>query len=587
MSEATIAETSAKRAGRNLVRTILIILGILLIFLVYAGAVSMTDINLEKPLNPERQESLIRVLRLLADPDILSVDEETGQLILSEAARTTVERIIETIFMALVASTIGTILAVPISFLAARNLMENITWPLASISAAIVAFTAGGWIGARIAGQITGLAQFASDQPLLGLGVLLAVAGLMWLVTQVGPPLLTEERRSTGMRILMGARILLALALIIFGLAIVAQLGLLFGSWLEDNLGLLGFLGLGNFIFVLSDFLRLLLPALVGFLAAIIAASYASRYAQEAVISWRGTLARILTALLTALGTAILILGATGLLNWLYQFALPNNWIAVSAVVGGIMAGLVALSVFQQNLQTGTGFAARILPAVVILIKFLIFGAGSGLVIFQISSFLIPLFDQDDTLLFALLVALVGGLPAAIFSLFMAPKHPYHIGFTVYTISRAILNVLRSIEPLIMGIVFVVWVSLGPFAGIMALTLHSIAALGKLFSEQVEGIDEGPVEAVTATGAGRLQMVTYAVIPQIAPPFTAFALYRWDINVRMSTIIGFVGGGGIGFVLSQNIQQLRYRQASVMMLAIAIVVATLDYASSKIRSRII
>jgi phosphonate transport system permease protein len=121
----------------------------------------------------------------------------------------------------------------------------------------------------------------------------------------------------------------------------------------------------------------------------------------------------------------------------------------------------------------------------------------------------------------------------------------------------------------------------------MALTLHSIAALGKLFSEQVEGIDEGPVEAVTATGASRLQVVTYAVIPQIVPSFTAFALYRWDINVRMSTIIGFVGGGGIGFVLSQNIRNLRYRQASVMMLAIAMVVAALDYASAKIRSRII
>ena len=82
-------------------------------------------------------------------------------------------------------------------------------------------------------------------------------------------------------------------------------------------------------------------------------------------------------------------------------------------------------------------------------------------------------------------------------------------------------------------------------------------------------------------------MVVYAVIPQIVPPFTAFALYRWDINVRMSTIIGFVGGGGIGFLLAQNIRLLRYRQASVMMLAILIVVATLDYASSQIRSRII
>jgi phosphonate transport system permease protein len=146
---------------------------------------------------------------------------------------------------------------------------------------------------------------------------------------------------------------------------------------------------------------------------------------------------------------------------------------------------------------------------------------------------------------------------------------------------------LRSIEPLIMGIVFVVWVSLGPFAGIMALTLHSIAALGKLFSEQVEGISEGPVEALTATGANRLQTIVFAVIPQIVPPYIAFTLYRWDINVRMSTIIGFVGGGGIGFVLSQNIQQLRYRQASVMMLAIAIVVSLLDYVSSSVRKRII
>jgi phosphonate transport system permease protein len=146
---------------------------------------------------------------------------------------------------------------------------------------------------------------------------------------------------------------------------------------------------------------------------------------------------------------------------------------------------------------------------------------------------------------------------------------------------------LRAIEPLILGIVFVVWVSLGPFAGVMALTLHSIAALGKLFSEQVEGIAEGPLEAITATGANRLQMIVFAVLPQVIPPFTAFSFYRWDINVRMSTIIGFVGGGGIGFVLSQHIQQLRYRQAGVMMLAIAIVVALLDYVSSNIRKRII
>ena len=174
-----------------------------------------------------------------------------------------------------------------------------------------------------------------------------------------------------------------------------------------------------------------------------------------------------------------------------------------------------------------------------------------------------------------------------ILGLLIAPKRPFAIGLAIYSISRSILNALRAIEPLILGIVFVVWVGLGPFAGVMALALHSIAALGKLFSEQIEGISDGPIEAIIATGANRVQMIVFAVIPQIIPPFLAFTFYRWDINVRMSTIIGFIGGGGIGFVLAQNIRQLRYSQASVMMLAIAVIVATLDYASSKIRSRII
>jgi phosphonate transport system permease protein len=152
---------------------------------------------------------------------------------------------------------------------------------------------------------------------------------------------------------------------------------------------------------------------------------------------------------------------------------------------------------------------------------------------------------------------------------------------------RTIFNLLRSIEPLIMGVVFVIWVGIGPFAGLMALTLHTIAALGKLFSEQIEGISEEPVEAITATRANRLQTIAYAVVPQIIPPYIAYTLYRWDINVRMSTIIGFVGAGGIGLLLSQSIRLLRYREASVMMLAIAIVVSALDYLSSRMRARFV
>jgi phosphonate transport system permease protein len=157
---------------------------------------------------------------------------------------------------------------------------------------------------------------------------------------------------------------------------------------------------------------------------------------------------------------------------------------------------------------------------------------------------------------------------------------------TIYTIFRTLHNVMRAIEPVILGFVFVVWVGIGPFAGIMALMLHSIADLGKLFSEQVENIDEGPVEAVTATGANRVQMIAYAVIPQVVTHYTAFIFYRWDINVRMSTIIGFVGGGGIGLVLQRFTNLTQSRQASVLIIAIALVVTILDYMSSRIRRRI-
>src|SRR5574341_1810872 len=137
-----------------------------------------------------------------------------------------------------------------------------------------------------------------------------------------------------------------------------------------------------------------------------------------------------------------------------------------------------------------------------------------------------------------------------------------------------------------MVIVFSVWVSIGPFAGVLALALHTIVSNAKLYSEQVESIMAGPLEAITATGATRLQTIVYAVIPQIIPPYISYTMYRWDINVRMSTIIGFAGGGGIGFLLQQNITLLNYRAASAQMLAIAVVVATMDYLSTKMRERV-
>jgi phosphonate transport system permease protein len=161
------------------------------------------------------------------------------------------------------------------------------------------------------------------------------------------------------------------------------------------------------------------------------------------------------------------------------------------------------------------------------------------------------------------------------------------VGTVVYFGVRTFMNIMRSIEPLIMATVFAVWVGIGPFAGVLALALHSVASLGKLYSEQIESIDPGPIEAITATGASPLQVVRYAVIPQIVPPFIAFTIYRWDINVRMSTVIGMVGGGGVGYLLMQYINLLQWQQAATAVWGITLIVAAMDYFSAAVRERVV
>ncbi|MFQ5795964.1 MAG: phosphonate ABC transporter, permease protein PhnE [Candidatus Bipolaricaulia bacterium] len=159
------------------------------------------------------------------------------------------------------------------------------------------------------------------------------------------------------------------------------------------------------------------------------------------------------------------------------------------------------------------------------------------------------------------------------------------IGWVIYTITRGFFNIVRSIEPIVWAVLFAIWVRFGPFAGMLALGAHTIAALGKLYSEQVESIDPGPLEAIAATGARRWQVILYGVIPQIIPPFLAFTIYRWDINVRMSTIIGIVGGGGIGRILFYYKNEIRWQEVGAVIVVIVTVVWIMDYVSGRIRER--
>ncbi len=152
---------------------------------------------------------------------------------------------------------------------------------------------------------------------------------------------------------------------------------------------------------------------------------------------------------------------------------------------------------------------------------------------------------------------------------------------------RRLMDLLRSVPDLVIGTIFVVAVGLGPFAGVMALALNTGGVLGKLFSEAVEAIDKGPVEGVRATGAAPLQEIVWGVLPQVAPLWTSYALYRFESNSRAATVLGLIGAGGIGQVLFDSLNSFAYSRVSAIGLVIVLAVTAIDMLSQTIRSRLI
>lgn len=187
--------------------------------------------------------------------------------------------------------------------------------------------------------------------------------------------------------------------------------------------------------------------------------------------------------------------------------------------------------------------------------------------------------------IFMAFLATALAIPFAFVLSFFAAKNIMQgpVAFGFYIALRTVLNVTRSVEALIWAIVFSVWVGIGPFAGMLALMIHSIASLTKQYSEMVEAVSEGPIEGIQSTGATKLQTVWFAIVPQVVLPYISFTVYRWDINVRMATIIGLVGGGGIGTMLIQYQGQAMWREVGCIIFVIAVVVWLLDAASAYIR----
>ncbi|HWK68101.1 MAG TPA: phosphonate ABC transporter, permease protein PhnE [Rhizobiaceae bacterium] len=189
-----------------------------------------------------------------------------------------------------------------------------------------------------------------------------------------------------------------------------------------------------------------------------------------------------------------------------------------------------------------------------------------------------------EEMLVTLQIALWGTFLAAVFAVpfgILSARNiaPWYIVQPV----RRLMDACRSIHELVFAVLFVVAVGLGPFAGVMALFIHTTGILAKLFSEAVEAIDSRPVEAIRATGATRLQEVVFGVVPQVMPLWMSYALYRFESNVRAATVLGVIGAGGIGQVLFESIRGFYYPQASAMLIIMLVTVSLIDLLSQQLR----
>ncbi|MBL0386422.1 phosphonate ABC transporter, permease protein PhnE [Tumebacillus sp. ITR2] len=195
-----------------------------------------------------------------------------------------------------------------------------------------------------------------------------------------------------------------------------------------------------------------------------------------------------------------------------------------------------------------------------------------------------------DNMLITLETAFLGTSAAAILAVpfgFLAARNMSKRFVWISWIGKRILNVIRTLPELIVAIVFLVAVGPGPFAGMLAIGFHSIGMIGKLYSEAIENMDEGPMEALTAVGANRIQTLFFSVLPQVLPEFFSFALYKFEIDVRAASVLGMVGAGGIGTPLLFSLQSQAWNRVGIIFIGIIIAVVIIDFISGAIRKRLV
>lgn len=260
------------------------------------------------------------------------------------------------------------------------------------------------------------------------------------------------------------------------------------------------------------------------------------------------------------------------------QFILGRPWTARNWTKSGLVVGVAAIALLGSARYLGLS-----LPELV---------KGTPWIIDLVSRMVPPnwgfLRQLAKPVLETIQIAVWGTLLSAVLALplcFLAARNL--VPGWVFHAMRQLFNAARGINEFIFALIFVAAVGLGPFAGVLALTVHGAGMLGKFFAEAVEEADRGPIEALRATGASAMQVAAFGILPQVLPAWIAATLYRLEVNLRAATILGMVGAGGIGFELYSSLKLFQYQDTSTCVLVILAMVMSADYLSSRLRARIL
>ena len=196
-----------------------------------------------------------------------------------------------------------------------------------------------------------------------------------------------------------------------------------------------------------------------------------------------------------------------------------------------------------------------------------------------IDKLIVPAIETVQIALWGTLLAVILAVPVCFFA-----ARNLTPNMAVFHLTRQVFNVTRGVNEIILALVFVAAVGLGPFPGVLALAVHGAGMLGKFFSESIEEIDQGPIEALRSTGAGPIQIIIFGVLPQVITAWIAVVLYRFETNLRQATVLGMVGAGGIGFELIGSMKLFQYQDTATCILVIIAMVMVADYVSTRLRA---